>query len=409
MLRIGGDSTDASWWPTPGIMPPAGVSYALTPGWLKVAHAVAAALNARMILGVNLAANSPTLAATEARALLNGVGRQYIAGLEIGNEPDIYAGAVWYRTRTGEPFYARTGNYGVANYSQQFSEWRSVMPTGAPIIGGAFAEGAWMEDLSAFLSAEPGLAAFTYHRYPLRSCVNSVTSSVYPSIPNLMNETSSAGLADGMAPYIAIARADDVPFRVDELNSASCKGKLGVSNAFASALWVLETLFDFAGVGVDGVNVHTLPGAPYAPFSFTHTAAGWSGQVNPLYYGMLMFTQAFPTGADMLATAGSTNTLKAFATRSSTGIVRIELINKDPDNTALVHLTYPGGGHTTLTTEALSAPSLGSTSGVTLGGQSFGPSTTSGVLAPPQTASISPLLGGYTVTVPAASAVLLTS
>ena len=55
---------------------PAGSSYALTPGWLASARALAGALGAKLILGLNLAAADPRLTAAEAEALLSGVGRR---------------------------------------------------------------------------------------------------------------------------------------------------------------------------------------------------------------------------------------------------------------------------------------------------------------------------------------------
>ena len=43
MLRIGGDSTDVSYVPAPGVRPPAYVSYPLTPSWLATTAALAQA------------------------------------------------------------------------------------------------------------------------------------------------------------------------------------------------------------------------------------------------------------------------------------------------------------------------------------------------------------------------------
>ena len=43
------------------------------------------------------------------------------------------------------------------------------------------------------------------------------------------------------------------------MNAVSCGGVRGVSDTFASALWALDTLFEFSRVGVDGVNFHTVP------------------------------------------------------------------------------------------------------------------------------------------------------
>jgi hypothetical protein len=59
--------------------------------------------------------------------------------------------------------------------------------------------------------------------------------------------------------------------------------------------------------------------------------------------------------------------------------------------------------------ERLQAPSAASTTGVTLGGRSFGRETTTGELPEtPRTERVLPTLGGYTVTLPPASAALLT-
>ena len=39
VIRIGGDSTDVSWVPTPGVLAPSYVSYRLTPSWLATTAA----------------------------------------------------------------------------------------------------------------------------------------------------------------------------------------------------------------------------------------------------------------------------------------------------------------------------------------------------------------------------------
>ena len=49
-IRIGGDSTDWAWWRVPSLRRPPGIRIDLTPGWLAVTHALAAALNPRLLL-----------------------------------------------------------------------------------------------------------------------------------------------------------------------------------------------------------------------------------------------------------------------------------------------------------------------------------------------------------------------
>src|SRR5690349_15699566 len=86
VVRIGGNSADFTWWPIKGTLPPVGVRYALTNGWVGMTRAFAAKLRAKLIMGVNLAGGRPAIAAAEARAILSGIGRQYLDGFEIGNE-----------------------------------------------------------------------------------------------------------------------------------------------------------------------------------------------------------------------------------------------------------------------------------------------------------------------------------
>ena len=44
VIRFGGDTTDWTWWPTPGLKRPPGIRYALTRRWLAVTRATALAL-----------------------------------------------------------------------------------------------------------------------------------------------------------------------------------------------------------------------------------------------------------------------------------------------------------------------------------------------------------------------------
>jgi hypothetical protein len=409
VLRIGGNSADITWWPMRHTIPPGNVRYALTKGWLRTTKALASALGARMIMGVNLAGGRPAVAAAEARALLTGIGRRYIQAFEIGNEPDVYGIFPWYRDRRGRIFFARAHNYSLSAYIRQFSRWRAALGRNTPVAGPAFAELTWLSGLNTFIDAERGLKVVTLHRYPLRACLKDTSDPGYPTIPNLLSDSSSSGLAQAVAPYVGPTHDRGLPVRVGEMNSASCSGKRGVSDTFASALWVLDTLFNLASIGVDGVNVHSLPGAAYELFTFKHTAAGWEAFVHPEYYGMLLFAQAFPAGAQPVPVSVSPDgPLKVWATRTPDSLTRVVVINKDPANTYQVQLHVPGlSGQAHL--ERLQAPSVDSTSGVTLGGQTFGDETTTGTLpGAPQTETVAPALGSYTVTLPPASAALLT-
>jgi hypothetical protein len=276
-----------------------------------------------------------------------------------------------------------------------------------PVAGPAFADLSWMSGLSQFMSSESGLGLVTFHRYPLRGCNVTSTSPAYPTVANLLSDYAQSGLAQTVAPFVALAHAQGLPFRLDEMNSVACSGTSGVSDTFASSLWMLDTLFEMANVGVDGVNVHTLPGSHYQLFTFTHSGTAWEANVSPDYYGMLMFAQAAPPGSHLVPVSDVPDgPLKVWATLAPDGTERIVLINEDPNNAQSITLQAPGSSATAV---QLTAPSVDSTSGVTLGGQSFGPETTTGLFTgQEETTAVYPLLGTYSLTVPPATATLLT-
>jgi hypothetical protein len=229
-------------------------------------------------------------------------------------------------------------------------------------------------------------------------------------VANLLSDRSSWGLAAALAPYVAVAHSHGLQFRVDELNSAAqagCLGRTGVSNTFTSALWMLDTLFDLASVGVDGVNVHSLPGAGYELFTFSRASTGgWHAFVHPDYYGMLMFSQAFPAGARLLPVSAPAGPVKVWATLAPDGRTRVTLINQDSQPHRVELQLPPSAAPAEL--EWLRGPSATATSGVTLGGQTFGLETNTGQLAAPALQPVSQLLGDYSIELPAYSAALLT-
>ena len=407
VLRIGGNSTDATWWPVSGVSPPAGARYALTPAWLADTRALAGAVSAQFILGVNLAADRPRLASAEAQALLGGIGSRHVAAFEVGNEPDVYGLFPWYYRRGG-PVFARSSAYDLTAFMGELARWRAVLPD-VSLAGPAAAELPWMSGLSALLKAEPRLHVVTVHRYPLQGCLSDRSSTAYPSVANLLSNHAAEGLAAALAPYVAVAHARGVQFRVDELNSAAlagCLARPGVSNTFASALWMVDALFNLASVGVDGVNVHTLPGAGYELFTFRRTGSGWQAFVHPDYYGMLMFAQGFPAGGRLLTVHAPAGPVKVWATRGPDARTRVTLINKDSRPHRVELQLPPTGGPAQL--EWLTAPGVTATSGVTLGGRTFGADTSTGVLGAPRTHPIAQLFGWYSIELPADSVALLT-
>ncbi len=407
VLRIGGDSADFTWVPASGMQQPPGVLYTLTPAWLRAFGALVRALHARVILGVDLEADNPDIAQVEARALISAAGRSSVEALEVGNEPDRYPSAPWYFTPSGIGVPGRTPAYRLDSYAVDYQRWGQALPALA-LAGPATGAASWMGELQQFVTAAARLGLVTVHRYPLQTCFMAPGTPGYPTIARLLAPAASAGLADSVAQAVVVAHTHRVPLRVDELNTISCRGAPGVSNTFASALWMLDTLFNMARVGVDGVNVHTLPDSEYHPFERTSAGGLSAWTVDPIYYGMLMFTQAAPPGSRLLSLSGSAGRrVRVWAARTLGGRIHVVLINENARGSRYIALRIDGArGPGTLS--RLTAPSIAATGQVTIGGRSFGPRTATGrLVGKARVLAVAPVGGVYMVRLPPASAAML--
>jgi hypothetical protein len=417
ILRIGGQSTDRSWWPVPGMAQPLGVTYKLGPAWAASARSLAQATGAKLILGINLESDSTRLAREEGAQLLKSVGQQNIAAWEIGNEPDLYTLVPWYKRLRGDPLpwydaagtsvFSRPTNYAPSDFIGEFSRTVVVLPR-LPVAGPGTGSPPWMDAFDRILSPKSQLRMLTAHAYGLNQCVTNPKLPAYPSVPNLVSTAASRSILSDVAPYVPVAHRNGATLRVDEMGSVSCNGRAGVSNTMASALWVMDALFQMAADGVDGVNLHTYPHLVNDLFDFAQSHGQWRGTVKPLYYGALMFAQAAPAGSSLLRIAsGSQTDLRAWATVGPDHRIRVLLINDSLRQSADAVVRIAGSAGPAAV-ERLQAPSAWATGGVTLGGRSFGAATSTGVLAAPVPQTIMPHGGAYGVSLSAGSAALLT-
>lgn len=418
VLRIGGDSTDWTWWPVPKMQRPPGITYNITPDWLAVARALAEQTGVHYILGINLEADVQAIEVAEAHALLAGIGRAHVAALELGNEPELYSRLSYYVNAKGLGVFGRPASYDFHTFTDEFSSFRRAIGS-IPLAGPSSGNYWWLQQLPQFLAAEPSLGVVTVHSYWLNECLQDRELPGYPTVPNLLNPHPPSRLTASLARYASLAHADHVPIRIDEMNSVTCAGRPGVSDAFASALWALNALFEAAGDGIDGVNIHTFPGTANELFSFRRLDGRWIAAVRPEYYGLLMFAQAAPRGAKLLEIVQRhTGQTRVWATIGKDGYTRVVLINDSLTHAASVVVQTPhASGPAKL--ERLLAHSADSTAGVTIGGQSFQTQTTTGALTggssiaalTPSTSpykTTPPRASSYVIALPAASAALLT-
>jgi hypothetical protein len=417
ILRVGGLSTERTWWPVPGWTRPPGLTTDLTSQWMAAARNLASATHSQLLPGINLEANQPHLSQVEAQQLVKGLGPD-LAGLEIGNEPELYTIIPWYKTlghkllpwysNKGTTIFSRRPTYGPTQFLQEFVRTLKVMPAHVPIAGPVTGNPNWLRGFAPEITRGSPVRTVTWHAYGLNACVTDPKSTQYPSVPNLLSPTSSRGFIQGLAGFVNQAHSAGDAFRVDEVGAVTCNGRAGVSNTMASALWAMDALFTMVSDGIDGVNLHTYPGTSNSLFDSAHVNATYQGFVHPLYYGALMFSQADPVGAQLLrATSNAPATIRTWATQGADHRTRVLVINDSMRDSAQAQISAPGvGGSATI--ERLGAPSAYATQNVSLGGVSFPTGTSTGLLPAIKPQAVTARAGGYSVTLPPASAALVT-
>ncbi len=373
---------------------------------------VAQDLGAQFFIGVDFEDDDLTTATGEAQQLAAAFSGSELQGIELGDEPDLYG-------NSGE----RPAGWDCSEYLSEYQQFAPSLISAsagvklsAPVWAGL--SSSWMGNLESFISSEAStIAVVTVHHYSGTACNGATEPADYLlTEPAVDGDTQPLTGPVGIPAYLPAAQQAGIPFRIGELNSINCGGQVGVSNSFSSALWAMDISFSYANVGVSGVNFFS-PGDPnqanaYTPFDFTFTEGSGGNtyavrNINPLYYGLLMFAQTVQNKADLLPVSLTTQAnIKAWATIDGTQTVRLLLLNKDQNATGAISVSLAGYGQATVT--RLMAPSYSSTTGVTLGGQTFDGSTDGTPQGTAYSEIAQPVSSVYTIAIPAVSAALLT-
>jgi hypothetical protein len=385
VLRIGANDVDRASWN--------GAEDDLTPILPAQIDNLAAFLQQtqwQVIYGVNMRRNTPADAASEAAYVASRLGPSLLAW-EIGNEPDLYI-------RRGY----RPEGWTYDDYLREWRQLRDAMREAAPAV--PFSGPATSYDVERFtlpFARDEGVRVplLTHHYYRGdRDDPNSTLELLLRPDPALAREletlvaaASAAGMNQGV--------------RLAEANSFFGGGVAGVSNAFGSALWVLDFLFTCALAGCTGVNLHGGDAGSYTPIA---ERDGVVIEVRPEFYAMLMFAEA-EQGVPVAGVIEPTPdiNLSAWGVQRPDGGLNVILVNKDEGRGA--SMTLNTGPFTTaigFDPLWLYGPARSATAGQTLGASVIG---ADGSWTPITEAPAIANLGLFNVVVPAASAVLLRS
>jgi hypothetical protein len=346
VLRIGGGSVDQVQWMATG----SGTHMQVTPANIKALAGFLQATGWRCLYGVNFATSTPALAAEEAAYAVATLGPSLL-GIEIGNEPDEYgiAGSFFAGNWTFQDFLARWDLFRAA-----IIQAAPHTPFTGPVTGGGNHITGWTLPFGSVTQNK--ITLLTQHYYRANGASPGSTASLLISPDTQLSadlKTLNAG-----------AEQLGIPYRIGECNSFYGGGAAGVSDSYASSLWVIDFLFSAALGGATGVNMHGGGNGPgYTPIS---DDSGGVIEARPEYYGLLFFSLAGP--GTLLATQLSVGSVDAtaYAVRSASGGLNVIVVNKETQNLTLALETNRSIRAATL--QLMTGPGLAATSGVTIQG-----------------------------------------
>ncbi|MFC6646583.1 hypothetical protein ACFQBQ_13505 [Granulicella cerasi] len=383
VLRIGGSTSDVAWWkptpssqqpplpptvtpqpPSPGAKPFQELAYAVTPQAVVNLRAFLDATGWTCLYGINLATNTPTLAAEQAAFVAKTLG-PHLEYFQLGNEPDGF----WRRFKVKDQWTAD------AYFDEWFAAVQAILtrvPHARFGLPDTASQPEWTSRVADRLTALPDhsfVAALSHHHYFTGPPSNPKAN------PHDMLQPDPTVLATAAVTRAAAEKLNTL-YRMTEGNTCYLGGKPGLSDVFASTLWAADYALLLAQLGYAGLNLHGgsgqavanslgghLPGEllmadPHAPHPrpFYTPIAEIDGKyiAEPVFYGLL-FAQRF-AGATMVPLTfdpGAVNAT-AYAAKTPDGKLLLAIINKDENRDLRIDL--PGGAFTE--TLRLTAPSL---------------------------------------------------
>ena len=388
VLRIGGGSVDQVVW-TPDAK---GTHLQVTRGEVGALAGFLQATGWLCLYGINFATSTPAQAAEEVAYVVSVLGSNLL-GIEIGNEPDEY----------GLPGSFFAGNWTFDDYFARWNLFRSAILQSAPnvaITGPAAAGGnditTWTLPFGQQATAAE-ITLLTQHYY--RDYYRADGGGPEATAAFLISPDSQ--LTGELTTLNAGAQQLGVPYRISECNSFNKGGVPGISDSYASSLWVIDFLFDVALGGGTGVNMHGGGRSPgYTPIA---DDSGGVIEARPEYYGLLLFSLAGP--GTLLETQLSAGTVDAtaYAVRTASGGLNVVVVNKDTVQNLI--LTIATNQKIQLATlQTMTGASLAATSGVTIQGATVNPD---GSFFPVSPGTLTPAGTQTTCFIPALTAALI--
>ena len=305
--------------------PPAGYSRLLRGDTLDKFVAMARQVGAEPMIEINVKTGTPEMAASLVR-YANVQRGHGIVWFEIGNEPDLSDAYRTNPTAEGEKFL-------------RFEAAMRAVDPNIKLVGGAIMSGAnafgtngrtaWLPPFSQVVTNHA--QALSWHWYPLDSEQLSTSSSAYPSVAHLLQETANDWQTSGMdfaeracAGMAPLTRSTGAEHWITEIGPDSgAKQAPGITNGQVAAVWIADALPRLAECGATAVfqfAVRQQPGSVLV--LMTHDR-----QPTPQWGTYQLLAQAY-TGSWRDAAVTGPKELAAHAARQADGTVSLVLANK---------------------------------------------------------------------------------
>jgi hypothetical protein len=296
----------------------------------------------QLLYGLNFASGSAARAADEAVAVSEILGDRLLAFV-IGNEPDGF----------GEDPFFREKSYDASQFMAEWETWVKTIRSRVrkAKFAGPDTDGkvdSWVHEFARRTRGEPVM--LTSHYYGMGPA-----SAPGMTAERLLAKATPKLDAELAAIRAARAEAGGIPYRMDEGNSCFGGGKKGVSDAYASALWVADYMLRAACAGFAGVNLHGGGTGIYTPVesSLEHEA-----KPRPIYYGMQLAQRFVGTRVSSCHLQTTANVTAYQAAKP--GHALLAVVNKGLTD---IEVSLPKSLHGSNRWE-LSGPTIDATSGV---------------------------------------------
>jgi hypothetical protein len=315
-----------------------------------------------------------------------------LLGLQVGNEPDLYA-AHGHRATTYGP-YDYFGDFAIlvnaVNADANIPIKNNLI---APSVSGTWTpEEVW--DTNFIPTYTGNLGALAVEHYPDNNCyaLYGVGSPVNPQdiFASYINHTAGQNIIQPYLNSTSIAQAAGKPFLMFETNTASCGGFPGISDSFGATMWALDyglqmaySNFSGAMLHVGGQNVYYNPFTP--PPTNQSEYHQWT--VGATFYAALAIAETFGTSntSQIMDLQANNNNIytPAYVIYESGAAARIALFNyiTDPTGASTYTATFSLGGGSngeansmpaSVQVKYLVAPSVSEKYNITWAGQTFG-------------------------------------